>query len=154
MQVGISPEIRPSRRVAAVFLLWLVPALRAERVPGHYIVELTTDSVAAHVATLRPTALTPRVRTPEAQSHRAAVLAQQQDVRSRVAARNANVLDAVNTVANALIVNVPDDAAAQQLTAIPGVRRVFPVRTVHLVLDRAVQLHKVPDAWNAVGMDK
>ena len=56
----------------------------------------------------------------------------------------------VDTVANAMFVQIPDDAAAQ-LATLPGVKRVLPVRMMHMVLDRAVLLHKVADAWSQIG---
>jgi subtilisin family serine protease len=47
-------------------------------------------------------------------------------------------------------VEVPD-AEAQALAQVPGVKRVRPVREFHLLLDRALPLHHVPEAWSAVG---
>jgi Subtilisin-like serine proteases len=60
------------------------------------------------------------------------------------------VLDSVDTVANALVVHSPKTSAAE-LAAIPGVVRVHPVRLYKLYLDRAVQLQHVSDAWSQLG---
>ena len=40
-----------------------------------------------------------------------------------------------------------------RLARIPGVRYVHPVRQFKLVLDRAVVVHKIVDAWNQIGLD-
>src|SRR4051812_12644707 len=106
MQVSLRPVFRCSPYIIAltVFSL-LAPALMAERVPGQYIVELNTEPVAEHLAKLpRTGTLSGRVRGAEADSHRATIMTQQRDLRSRFADRNATVVDSVTTVANALII--------------------------------------------------
>src|SRR5437879_2879517 len=131
-------------------LFLLACALSAENVPGRYIVELSTEPVADHVARLAPR---PRMQSAEASAHRTRVRSEQQQLRPQIEQRQAHVLDTVDTVANAFIVQVPDDAAAQ-LASLPGVKRVLPVRKFRMVLDRAVLLHKVADVWNQVGSDR
>jgi minor extracellular serine protease Vpr len=120
------------------------------RVPGRYIVELSTEPVAEHVTRAAPRG---GMRSPAALTHRALVQAEQLQVRSRLEQQQVRVLDSIDTVANALFVELPD-AAAATLAAIPGVKRVLPVRVMHMVLDRAVVLHKVVDAWNQIGADR
>ena len=56
----------------------------------------------------------------------------------------------MQTVANALIVRASDEQAAV-LAGLPGVVRVTPVQEYKLVLDRAVQLQKVTEAWALSG---
>ena len=60
------------------------------------------------------------------------------------------VIATLHTVADAAIVDIPDRHAAK-LASLPGVRRVRPVRLVRPYLDRAIELHKITDAWNAIG---
>jgi subtilisin family serine protease len=48
-----------------------------------------------------------------------------------------------------LIVNIPD-ARAAELAKIPGVLKVHPVHRVRPLLNHALPVHKVPDAWNAL----
>ena len=138
------------RHVVRLFLsiaLILWPALYAATVPGHYIVELSTEPVAEHVARQeRRTSL----RGTEAEAQRTRVRTEQQQVRGRLGSR-VTVLGAVDTVANALLVQTDDPS---QLAAIPGVTRVLPVRTMHMVLDRAVVVNKVVDAWTLPGGDR
>ncbi len=127
-----------------------LPALFAERVPGRYIVELTTESVSEHVIRM---SVASGMRGSTANAHRARVQAEQSQVRRQLEQQQAVVLDSVDTVANALLVQVPD-AAAAQLANNPAVKHVYPVRKMHMVLDRAIQLHKVVDAWNQIGADR
>ncbi|MEP7365823.1 MAG: S8 family serine peptidase [Acidobacteriota bacterium] len=113
---------------AVLFLFALIPAL-AETVPGRYIVELSTEPTPAFLSTQRA-----RLRT------------EQRGMRTRLEARNARVVESVETVANALIVDIAD-ADAAKLATIPGVKRVLPVRKLKLLMDRAVVLHHIPEAW-------
>jgi subtilisin family serine protease len=129
-------------RILAAVLFALTPALFSQRLPGRYIVELTEPPVAARAAR----------QSLQAATFRARVRDQQQQVRGRLQLRQTRILDSVDTVANALIVETPDSETAA-LAAMPGVRRVYPVRLFKRVLDRAVILHKVTDAWSRVGLE-
>jgi hypothetical protein len=120
--------------------------LVAATVPGRYIVELSTDPVAAHVVSMGKSGL----RSQAAADRRATIRAEHSRVRNLLAARQATVLESMDTVINALAVAVPD-AQAAALANIPGVKRVMPERLFRIVLDHALPLHKVPDAWNMVG---
>ncbi len=124
--------------------------LFAERLPGRYIVELNTESVSAHVL---HAAGRGGMHSAVAGAHRARVRSEQQQLRGRLEQQQAVVLDTVDTVANAMFVQV-SDAAAAQLASLPGVKRVVQVRMMHMVLDRAVALHRVTDAWNEIGVDR
>jgi subtilisin family serine protease len=98
--------------------------------PDRYIVELTG----------RPAALSPRV----------AVRDEQARLRPAIERSGAHVLATLETVANAFVVAVPD-AQAPRIASIAGVARVHPVRLARPYLDRALALHKVPDAWATLG---
>ncbi len=139
----------PRSLFAAVFLV-LGPALYAERVPGRYIVELTTEPVADHVARLGARG---GVRGAAASTHRARLRTEQQQARLLIEQRNGTVLDSINTVGNALFVRISDSDAAK-LATLPGVKRVLPVRTFHMVLDQAVILHNVTEVWDQIGSDR
>ena len=136
---------------AASFLLF-VP-LDAQTVPGRYIVELTGDPVAAHAE--RVSARADRrfdMQGPAARARRQALRLEQRAVRDAAASRQAEVVGSLEGLSNALIVRVAD-ANAAALERIPGVRKVHPVRLFRMSLDRALQLHKVPEAWSQVGVD-
>src|SRR4051812_12223650 len=120
------------RLLFTIFLL--ATGLSAERLPGRYIVELNTESVSEHVlhASARG-----GMRGSDASAHRSRVRGEQQQLRTRLQQNQAEVLDSVDTVANAMFVKISDQQAAQ-LASLPGVKRVIPVRMVHMLLDRAV----------------
>ncbi len=131
-------------------VLLFAPLLGAKTLSGRYIVELNTEPVAEHVARL---SRRPALHGAAATAHRTRLRAEQQTLRTQIELRQAKVLDTVDTVANAMFVQIPDEQAAQ-LASLPGVKRVTPVRMMHMVLDRAVLLHKVADAWNQIGADR
>lgn len=121
-------------------LVWLLasPVLVAQVVPGRYIVELAAPPAAARVA--------------GKQSWRVEAQAGQQQVRRALEARRARVTDAVTTVANALLVEAPPEAAAD-LAATPGVARVYPVYLLRRDVDRALRLHRVWEAFQDMGAE-
>ena len=124
--------------------------LFAERLPGRYIVELNTESVSEHVF---HSASRGGMHSTVARAHRARVRGEQQQLRVRLEQKQAIVLGTADTVANAIFVKV-SDAGAVELANLPGVKRVIPVRMMHMVLDRAVTLHRVTDVWNEIGVDR
>jgi minor extracellular serine protease Vpr len=136
--------------IAFFGVISFAPVILAEKLPGRYIVELTTEPVSEHVTRLQARA---GMQSAVASAHRTRVRAEQQQLRSRLEQQQVVVLDSVDTIANAMFVQVPD-ADAAQVAAMPGVKRVVPVRMLHMVLDRAVVLHRVTDAWNQIGSDR
>lgn len=128
-------------RLSLVSILLAVGA-SAQIVPGQYIVELAGQPA---VDVSRKTSM--QAASPE---RVAAVRAAQERLSRRLAARGVRVVASVENVANALIVEASEtDAAA--LATDPAVSRVHPVRLYHKLLDRAVLLQKVADAWPLVG---
>ena len=117
-------------------------------VSNQYIVEMAGEPVAVHVVRR---ARGSGIRSQAALSRRAQIQEEQRPVRAQLEAQQAHVLDSLDTVANALIVNIPDEKAAS-LTSIPGVIRVYPVRRFTMSLDHALPLHHVPEAWQQVGL--
>ncbi len=71
-------------------------------------------------------------------------------VRSRLEARGARVLDSLDTVANALVVDWPTGEVTA-LEQIPGVRKVYRDVEIRLKDEAALALHNVPQAWERVG---
>ncbi len=132
------------------WVLWLaLPlALAAAELPGRYIVELADRPAAGRLAGRQRR----MVRDDEMATHRAQVRFAQRAVRASVEAEGGVVMGSVDTVANALFVRMPAQAA-QKLAALPGVLRVRPERTFKLLLDRAVVVDRVIDAWTLVGID-
>ncbi|MBI4457216.1 MAG: S8 family serine peptidase [Acidobacteria bacterium] len=115
--------------------------LEAEVLSGRYIVELSEHPAARYLS---------KRGGENAPERRAQIRTEQLQARQELQRLGAEVVDAVETVANALIVHVPD-AKAPLLASIPGVVRVHPVRRIKPLLDHALPLHKVPDAWAQIG---
>ena len=119
----------------------------AQKIPGRYIVELSTEPVAEHMARSGDTAGMQSLR---AGQQRTRVINEQGRLRSWIESGNSRVLGSVNTVANAIFVEA-SEAEAQRLATLPGVKRVLPSRQVKLLLDRAALVHKVDAVWNEIG---
>src|SRR5205823_141761 len=115
-------------------LLFSLPLLAASTVPNRYIVQLSTAPVAQQAHALHSRA---------ADQHRARVRAEQAAVRTRIQQAQGKIRATLENIQNALIVDIPD-AAAARLSSIPGVKKVYPVRTFHPMLDHALPLHRVP----------
>jgi subtilisin family serine protease len=143
-----------NRVVWALVIGWtgLAAPAPAERIAGRYIVELTAEPVASHVMR-QPGRGRDRMNSAAAWAQRARIRGEQDQMRQRLAARNATVRDGVDTVANALFVEM-SEAEAAKLAGEPGVKRVTPERTFKMVLDRAVALHRVTEAWDMIGADR
>jgi minor extracellular serine protease Vpr len=127
-------------------LLISAAAVLGQTVPGRYVVELAGDPAA--IATAR---LGSRFAAREAgfAARRAAVRQSQTDARTRIGELGGTVLATMDTVVNALMVSFPD-ARVAELSKVPGVVKVHPVNRVRPLLNHALPVHKVPDAWNTL----
>jgi subtilisin family serine protease len=115
-------------------LLFALP-LFGQAVPDHYIVELDGEPAIALRGTRRFDQRRSELRTV------------QQRMRKSLEAESAQILGGLDTIANALIVSIPD-SRARRLSSIPGVVRVSRVYRTKLALDRAVAIHHIIEAWN------
>jgi len=132
-----------------IFLLSI--PLFAGILPDRYIVELTGESAAQSIArTFPPNQRREALLGAPGIEARSRVRLEQAAVRTRLEQRGARILGFVDTVANALFVQMPA-ARVARLRSVPGVRRVLPERTYQLTLDHALPLHKVPQAWSLGG---
>jgi len=132
--------------------LLLSLSLCAGIVPDRYIVELTGESAAQYIArTVPPIERRAALLGDPGLQARARVRQEQAAVRARLERRGAHVVRAVDTLANALFVEMPA-ARVARLRNMRGVRRVLPERTYQLTLDHALPLHKVPQAWSLGGV--
>lgn len=129
-----------------VALLFL-PASWGQIVPDRYIVELSSPPAAVRVRSQRR-----RANHLEVERRGAEVRSEQARTRLAIEREGGRVIESTDTVLNALFVDMPA-ADAARLASIPGVRHVHPVRLFKPVLDRAVVVHKIVDAWNQIGLD-
>lgn len=111
----------------AVWALSLPLLAQTPTVPGRYIVELTVEPVADFVEQNQGAG------KQAADAHRERVRAEQRSVRAELEKRHVRVLYAMDTVANALVVQ--SAGAAAEIAAVPGVKRVTPVRRMDLLED-------------------
>jgi len=111
-------------RLAVIYLMLAVSLLQAQVIPGRFIVELADEPATV----TKSAAETSRAR-----------------VRTALESKGLRVVGSTTHVLNALVVEGADAAA---LRATPGVRKVYPVVTVRKSLDRALNLHRIPEAWN------
>jgi minor extracellular serine protease Vpr len=122
-------------RTLSAFLLFAGLSF-GQFIPGRYIVELSqpvADKTASGMARAR---------------------AAQFPMRSRVAAYGGQVRDTLASAANALIVDMPE-ASLDDIAALPGVKRVMPVRRAHFAMDVAPSALEAETAWrNFGGSDK
>lgn len=114
-----------------LLLLTVINAF-GQPIPGRYIIELDTDPLAV------------------SKSERAAssLRSQQEFVKSVLSSRKINVRATTDTVLNAIIV---DNATAEQLASLPGVRRIEQAKYMKTNLDHVMPLLKYQDAWSIAG---
>jgi minor extracellular serine protease Vpr len=133
-----------------LFLIGL--ALFAADAGSHrYMVELSSPSVAEHIATQSHIAGKHISMDSEvARTRRQEIRREQKQLQTKLEGMGATVLDRTDTASNTLIVTMPDNLAGQ-VEALPGVKRVRKARPIKLSLDHSLPIHKVPQAWAAVG---
>jgi minor extracellular serine protease Vpr len=117
------------RRVG-IFLA-VAAVLPAQVVPGRYVVELSGE---------------PAMRSATSAVRRQAIRLRQLEARRAIAQHGGTVLESMDTVVNALIVTIPDSRAAE-LAQIPGAVKIHTVRRVRPLLNYALPMHQVPQAW-------
>src|SRR5262249_41084646 len=133
-----------------LLVLWL-PIFAAGADSQRYIVELSGDPIAEHVAKERKrTGRRVEMNSDVARTRQTQLRSEQQQVRKKLEDLGVKVLDSTEAISNSLIVDMPDELVAK-VAAIPGVKRVRKAQTYKPMLDHALPLHKVPEAWNRVG---
>ena len=110
--------------------------------PGRYIVELTGDPAA--------TTAVKTGRREAALERRAAIRGEQGRLRARIEQADTKVSGSVDTVANALFVRMTPRRAAE-VAGLAGIARVYQEKTYKLLLDHALGLQRVTDAWGQIG---
>src|SRR5882724_10614178 len=116
-----------------------------------YIIELTGDPVATHVAKeTKRTGKKVAMDSDVARARRSDIEQEQKQARTALKDLGVEVLDSTQTTSNTLIVSMPD-SLVDKVAALPGVKRVHKARPVKMNLDHALPLHKVPQAWAAIG---
>ena len=133
-----------------VFVLFSAIAAVGQQVPGRYVVELAGDPAA--ISAVRQGARF-AARSAGFAAARAAVRQAQSSARREVASRGGAVIESMDTVVNALVVTIPE-ARAAELEQIAGVTRVHPVDLVLPLLNHALAIHRVTEAWAALPLGR
>src|SRR5580692_7389318 len=129
------------------FFLLAIPLFAADAGSHRYMVELSSPSVAEHIA--NQSALTRKhiaLDSDVARARRVEIRSEQKQLQTTLEGMGVKVLEHTDTVSNTLIVNMPDSLASQ-VAALPGVKRVERARPIKLSLDHALPIHKVQQAW-------
>lgn len=127
--------------------LFLSSVAFSQVIPDQYIVELSTEPVALHVARVSTRF---SLQSAAAASHRALIHTEQAQVRAQLAQQGVTVLESTDTVLNSLIVQT-SSTNPTPWTGISNVTHVYPVQIAEPFLDRAVIVNKVADAWAQIG---
>ena len=127
-------------------LLFAASALmaNAQIVPGHYIVELNTEPVSVTAASRNV-----RFSNAELQARRAQIQAEHDAAEAAVRNLGGTVTHHYDTLVNAMAVSMTD-LAAGRLRQTANVRGVYPVVRHHALLDHAVNVHRIPAAWQTL----
>jgi subtilisin family serine protease len=91
-----------------------------------------------------------RMHSAAADGYRGQLAQRQNVVRQELNRRHVPIISSVSEVLNAVFVSAPPERVAE-LSAIPGVLGVRPMRKMHMELNKATQLMNAPAAWSLVG---
>jgi subtilisin family serine protease len=133
-----------NRRITLALLLILAFAFPgfAQVVANNYVVELDAAPALEGFRSGRH-----RTAARQFDAARNQVLASQTAVIRALQNRGGRVMHRFDSILNGVLVEIPD-AKASELALLPGVKAVHPVQTVKATLDRALPLHRIPEAWN------
>jgi minor extracellular serine protease Vpr len=122
------------------------PFIVAQRIPGSYIVEFKTEPAAALTAAkgMRYSTADPDVR-----ARRAQIQTEHQGLEARIQVLGGRVTHHYDTLINGMAVQLTDQAAAT-VRQMPEVKSVSPVHRHHLMMDQAVSVHRINQAWQTL----
>src|ERR1035437_2653416 len=129
-----------------VLFLTFAAFAAAQRIPGRYIVELKTEPAAAITAAKR---IHYTAADSDVQARRVLLNAEHQALEAKIQVLGGNVTHHYTTLVNAMAVTLTDQAAAN-VRQMPEVKSVTPVQRHHLLMDQAVNTHRITQAWQAL----
>ncbi len=130
-------------------VLFLASALlsAAQVVPNRYIVELSTEP-ASRVSIAKRQRFS--IGDPEVQARRTRLQAEHATAERAIRGLGGSVTHHYYNLTNGMAVTMSADAAAR-VAQMPGVRSVSPVYKHHVLMDHALLVHKVTQAWDMLG---
>ena len=120
--------------------------LSAQVIPGRFIVELATEP-ASKVSIAKRTRYS--AYDTEVLARRAQIQNEHRLAERTIKGMGGAVTHHYDTLVNAMAATL-SGAAAAQLAHTPGIRGVYPVHRHHLLMDQAVQVHRVAQAWQTL----
>jgi len=120
--------------------------LAAQAIPNRYLVEFETRP-ASEISVAKHTRYSPLDR--DVQTRRALIQAEHRTAEQTVNGLGGIVTHHYDTLVNAMAVTL-SPAGAARMAQTAGVRGVYPVHRHHLFMDQAVQVHRVPQAWQTL----
>ena len=128
----------------AILLLAVSAAIMAAQViPEHYIVELKTEPVSVTAAG------NSRLSAEQLQSRRDQIQAERDSTEAAIRVLGGSITHSFESLVNGMAVTMTEQAA-QRLRQNSNVRSVNPVMRHHAVLDHAVNVHRIPAAWQSL----
>jgi minor extracellular serine protease Vpr len=130
-----------------IFLLVVsAVGLAAQAIPGRYIVELQS---APAVSVSMAKGARYAAADLDVVAHRARIRAEHARAEASIRGLGGAVTHRYDTLINAVAADLTEQAAAQ-LRQMPNVKGVYPDKLHHKLLDHAVNVHRVPQAWQTL----
>lgn len=129
-----------------VLFLTFAAFAAAQRIPGRYIVQLKTEPAAAITAAKR---IHYTASDPDVQARLVQLQAEHQALEAKIQVLGGKVTHHYTTLVNAMAVTLTDQAAAT-VRQMPEVKSVTPVQRHHMLMDQAVNLHRISQAWQTL----
>jgi minor extracellular serine protease Vpr len=118
----------------------------AQRIPGRYIVQLKTEPAAAITAAKRTHY---NAADSDVQARRVQLNAEHEAMEAKIQVLGGKVTNHYTTLLNGMAVTLTVQAAAT-VRQMPEVKAVTPVMRHHLLMDQAVNLHRITQAWQSL----
>jgi minor extracellular serine protease Vpr len=129
-----------------VLFLLVAGLAAAQTIPGRYIIELKTSPAAA-VTAAKKTHYSPA--DAEVQARRVQIQAEHQAMEAKIQVLGGKVTDHYDTLLNGMAVTMTEQSAAQ-VRQMPEVKNVYPVQRHHLLMDQAINVHRITQAWQSL----
>jgi hypothetical protein len=128
-----------------IFLTFTVFAA-AQRIPGRYIVELKSEPAAA-ITAAKGTHYS--ATDADVQARRVRLQAEHDAMEAKIQVLGGNVTHHYMTLINGMAVTLTEQGVAN-VRQMPEVKSVTPVERHHLLMDQAVSLHRIDQAWQTL----
>jgi subtilisin family serine protease len=129
-----------------VLFLTFAAFAAAQRIPGRYIVELKSEPAAA-ITAAKGTHYS--AADADVQARRVRLQAEHDAMEAKIQVLGGNVTHHYTTLINGMAVTLTAQGVAN-VRQMPEVKSVTPVERHHLLMDQAVSLHRIDQAWQTL----